>query len=99
MIHTYLVIDLYLFIIFIKPNLRKTWQLIKKHVKTSELRDFPGEFFVDNLKITDTRDISNHFNNYFGNIGEIMAKQIKEASCVYRDFLGKNKVSTCFQLC
>ena len=33
-----------------KTNLRKTWQLINKHVK----HHFLDECFVDNLKITDT---------------------------------------------
>ena len=59
-------------------NLRKIWQGIKQIINVkSKHSDIPTSITVDNKQVTNTKDISNTFNNYFSNIAENILKDRK----------------------
>ena len=46
--------------------MKKTWATINETLnRNRKSNDFPLEFIVNNESITDTKDIANHFNNFF----------------------------------
>ena len=44
--------------------------------KRKNCNDFPTEFRINNESITDTIQISNHYNNYFANVGLNLASNM-----------------------
>ena len=57
--------------------------------KNRKSNDFPLEFIVNNESITDTKDIANHFNNFFSNIGTNLSSSIKldDRNAAFTDYL------------
>ena len=55
----------------------------------SALSTFPLEFIVNDQSITDTKDIANHFNNFFSNIGANLSSSIKlhDSNAAFTDYL------------
>ena len=51
--------------------------------------DIPLEFIVNNELITDTKDIANHFNNFFFNNGTNLSSAIKldDGNAAFTDYL------------
>ena len=46
--------------------MKKTWATINETLnRNRKSNDFPLEFIANNESITDTKDIANHFNNFF----------------------------------
>ena len=45
-------------------------------IKRKNCNDFPTEFRINNESITDPIQISNHFNNYFANVGLNLASNM-----------------------
>ena len=61
-----------------KSDIKKTWKqindILSNKSKNSEL---PKYFFDGNIKLTKNTDIANCFNNFFCNIGPILANSIE----------------------
>ena len=51
--------------------------------------NFPLEFLVNDQSITDTKDIANHFNSFFSNIGANLSSSIKlhDSNAAFTDYL------------
>ena len=71
-----------------KSNIKKTWSLINSIINKSNKPALP-DHFLDSLgnKITDSLDISNHFNSYFSEIGTKLSNQIPPSSKSFTDYL------------
>ena len=60
-----------------KNDMKQTWTIIKTVMnKKNNTSPFPEFFIVDNLKITDSNEIAEHFNRFFTNIGPELAAKI-----------------------
>ena len=70
--------------------MKKTWATINETLnRNRKSNDFPLEFIVNNESITDTKDIANHFNNFFSNIGTNLSSSIKleDRNAAFTDYL------------
>ena len=70
--------------------MKKTWATINETLnRNRRSNDFPLEFIVNNESITDTKDIANHFNNFFSNIGTNLSSSIKleDRNAAFTDYL------------
>ena len=70
--------------------MKKTWATINETLnRNRKSNDFPLEFIVNNESITDTKDIANHFNNCFSNIGTNLSSSIKldDRNAAFTDYL------------
>ena len=73
-----------------KNDMKKTWATINETLnRNRKSNDFPLEFIVNNESITDTKDIANHFNNFFSNIGTNLSSSIKleDRNAAFTDYL------------
>ena len=58
--------------------MKKTWATINETLNENrKSNNFPLEFIVHDQSITDTKDIANHFNIFFSNIGANLSSSIK----------------------
>ena len=62
-----------------KNDMKKTWTTINETLnRNRKSNDFPLKFIVSNNEsITDTKDITKHFNNFFSNVGTNLSSSIK----------------------
>ena len=70
--------------------MKKTWATINETLnRNQKSNNFPLEFIVNDQSITDTKDIANHFNNYFSNIGANLSSTIKlhDSNAAFTDYL------------
>ena len=70
--------------------MKKTWATINETLnRNRKSNDFPLEFIINNESITDTKDIANHFNNFFSNIGTNLSFSIKleDRNAAFTDYL------------
>ena len=62
-----------------RSNIRRVWSTIKdilnKHKRKS---DFPPHFIVNNRKISDAKQIADHFNIFFASVGTNLSKNITQ---------------------
>jgi len=61
-------------------NLSKTWEIIKKLINPDQSKKPINEIKLDNNTITDTKVIANKFNEYFTNVGPLLANKIPVVS-------------------
>lgn len=61
-----------------KHNIKNTWSVLNKLIKrVNPTSAIPTQFFTkDKVIINNTKEIANHFNNYFINIGPNLANEI-----------------------
>ena len=53
-----------------KNDIRKTWDTLKSILNKPKVKSkFPSFFLINGKQETDMRQIANHFNNYFTNVG------------------------------
>ena len=67
-----------------------TWATINETLNRNlKSNNFPLEFIVNDQSITDTKDIANHFNNFFSNIGANLSSSIKlhDSNAAFTDYL------------
>ena len=70
--------------------MKKTWATINETLnRHRKLNNLPLEFIVNDQSITDTKDIANHFNNLFSNIGANLSSSIKlhDSNAAFTDYL------------
>ena len=73
-----------------KNDMKKTWATINETLNRNlKSNKFPLEFIVNDQSITDTKDIANHFNNFFSNIGANLSSSIKlhDSNAAFTDYL------------
>jgi len=72
-----------------KTNIRKVWRGIREIVGSSKNHiNIPSKFITENnVEITDSRDIANHFNSFFSNVGSSLAQAIPQSNKSALDFL------------
>ena len=81
-----------------KGDARKTWNAIKQIInKTSQKKEFPNYFEINDNKVTDMKIIANEFNNFFVNVGPKLAEKIDTPNnSSYTDYLG-NQINKKFE--
>ena len=70
--------------------MKKTWATINETLNRNlKSNNFPLEFIVNDQSITDTKDIANHFNNVFSNIGANLYSSIKlhDSNSAFTEYL------------
>lgn len=60
----------------IKGNLRKSWTIIKEVINKMKKSAMPNNLLIDTAIITDASIIADRFNEFYVNIGPILAKKI-----------------------
>ena len=79
-----------------KCDIKKTWKQINDVLSNkSKTAELPKYFFDGNVKLTENIDIANCFNNFFCNIGPLLANSIEnpENKC-FSDYLKLNILSS-----
>ena len=61
--------------------------MINKSFGISKIDEYPTEFTDGNRYLSGNIDIANASNDYFSNIGRMMAQYIKNLDKSYREFL------------
>ena len=80
-----------------KSSMRKTWNIIKNVISKNKHSKLTTEFKISDSKtITDKKEISNRFNNYFVNVGLSLANKIPTTAKNYRDFLPPNNTQSMY---
>ena len=51
-----------------KKDTKKTWDVIKSILKNTTKKEFPNFFKIDNVNVTNKREIAERFNRFFTNI-------------------------------
>lgn len=59
-----------------KTNSRKLWSIIKDVINKKKTRTYPAKFTVNGALTDDKFKIANNFNQYFINVGKILADKI-----------------------
>jgi hypothetical protein len=60
-----------------KTNLRKSWQVINTAINRSKVKNKSiKSLTLSGKKVTDPKDIAEHFNTYFTNIGSVLDRKI-----------------------
>jgi len=73
-------------------DLRKSWKLLRDVLHQNKSEMFPSEFHAESGEvITDTKEIADHFNEYFVNIGSKLAEQISSTGVSFSTFFKKFK--------
>jgi len=72
-----------------ESNIKKTWQVIKEITGKFKIKNdnLPRHIVVNNQNIYDKKQIANHFNNFFTNIGPNLASKIPAASKCFKIYL------------
>ena len=70
-----------------RGNLQKTWQILKDIIGKKTVSLCHREFLVDGKIIQDKKLIADKFNDYFTNIGPVLAKGIPEVTEKPEDYL------------
>ena len=53
---------------------KETWKLVNRNIGKGETSCLMKEFIIDNVKITDSKQIANGLNHYFSNIGSSLGE-------------------------
>ena len=72
-------------------DLKKTWNIINGLVQNKiEEKNNNYEFKIENSSITDSNIIADKFNEYFVNIGKVLAQKISHTDKSFSSFLPNN---------
>ena len=72
-----------------KTNIKNVWKGIKEIIgSTRSNATLPSKFITENnIELTDCKDIANHFNEFFSNIGSNLASSLPDLGVSPMDFL------------
>ena len=71
-----------------KNNMKETWREINTIIGKGKRQSPQSKFWGDDGNvITDSQDISNHFNDFFVNVGPKLASDIQNTGKNYYDYL------------
>ena len=81
-----------------KNNIKKTWDTISDILNKSRVhKEFPSYFNINGNRMSNMKDISTYFNNFFINIGPKLASEINiNGKLPYSNYLNTIKVNTRF---
>ena len=79
-------------------SLRQSWRTINSLIKPRSSKN-QIELIHDGSKITDSNEISDHFNNYFSSVAQVLASDIPQSNVDPLSFLKFNKRSFRFFEC
>ena len=70
-------------------NVKKTWDVIKEVIGStkSSSHTFPKRLIVNNVEISDKKQIAEHLNKYFVNVGPNLATSIPRSNKQIESFL------------
>jgi len=72
----------------LKNDIKKTWKLIKSVIQENNPKhDSIHELTINGQTVSDKSIMANKFNEYFGNIGNDLAKKIPKLSESYSDYI------------
>jgi hypothetical protein len=64
-----------------KDDMKNTWNVIKEIINKSKSKsDYPENFIINELEVSDLKTIADGFNQYFVDIGPKLAEKIQTAS-------------------
>ena len=69
-------------------NIRKTWSILNNITDRNKTDTLSTTFVKDGILITCAKEIVKHFNDYFVNIGPLLAKDIPNVTKHFTDYLG-----------
>ena len=71
-----------------KHDMKKTWNIINDLLcRRTKSQNSLTYLEINSLKITQTDDIANHFNNYFAGIGPLLSSTINNQNKTHSDYL------------
>ena len=73
-------------------NVKKTWDVIKEVIGNTKSSSniLPNRLIVNNVEVSDRKQIAEHFNKYFVNVGPNLATSIPRSSKKFESFLSGN---------
>ena len=79
-----------------KNNVIKTWSVIKDIINKKKVNKIQTSFSINNSNVTDKKDISNSFNDYFVSIGPELSKNIPVYNISPTSYIRNNNVSSMY---
>ena len=80
-----------------KSNCKKTWEGIREIINVSKKsRINPCQIFYKNKEYTDKEGISESFNDFFVNIGNMIEDKIPDGKNKFTDYLNKRNINNLF---
>lgn len=80
-----------------KSNMKSTWRPLNEVINKRKSRNsVQSSFIIDNKEITDPMEITNHFCEFFTNIGPNLAKMIPSSTSSFRSFLSGSFIKSIF---
>ena len=80
-----------------KHDLKKSWQTINDIIgKNDRLKRVQTKFRINGKLITDKKEVSNLFNNFFSNVGKTLDDKIPKASIDPVSFINRNQTVNIF---
>ena len=81
-----------------KQNIKETWKIVNKllNKKSTKNPSYSSEYKNNGSTIPGNKNIAEHFNQFFVNIGPTLAKNILKCSSKYKSFLGDRVEETVF---
>ena len=74
----------------------KSWIIVKDVINKNKQKTIPNTFIINNKENTDPSSISNHFNEFFANIGTNLAKNIPDIDKDVTSYVKYNNPSSMF---
>ena len=59
-----------------KSNSKKLWMIIKEIINKRKTTKYPSSFIINNSETSNCVQIANSFNNYFINVGKVLADKV-----------------------
>ena len=80
-----------------KSNCKKTWEGIREIINDSKKAKInPGQIIYKNKEYSDKEGISESFNDFFVNIGNMVEEKIPVGKTKFTDYLNKRNINNLF---
>jgi len=64
------------------------WQILRSAInKTNDKSNLPQTFIIDGKNVTDTFQIAESFNKFYGNIGKVTSENVHNLNKHFTDYL------------
>ena len=74
----------------VKDNIAKTWKVLNSLISSSPNKNCVEEIVHNNAIVHDSKQIADHFNHFFVNIGPNLAAKIPQSSVKFTSYLETN---------
>jgi len=80
-----------------KHDSKKCWTILKQAIgKMSNKSSFSREFLINNISVSDKRDIAESFNLFFANVGARTSHNVPQSNKCFSSFMSRPQTNSMF---